>query len=855
MTDPTSPDPQVDLTNCDREPIHILGRVQSFGCLIAVSPDWIVTRASTNTAAILGPEAADLIGRPLGEILPADTMQILRTRMQVLGQELGAARVFDLDLFADGRRFDASIHISGRTFVFEFEPRQARRQAEDEAATVQSLIRKVRQRGAVEDAAQEAARGLRALTGLDRVMVYRFEPDETGTVIAEAMAPGMEPYLGLRYPASDIPRQARALYQRSLLRLIGDSRDEGHPVIPALGPDGRPLDLSLAVTRSVSPIHLEYLRNMGVGASLSVSILKGGRLWGLFACHHRTPIHLGYEKRSAIELFAQLFNYELAQLESEAEIGDVEKARALHDSLMSQVSSGTDIAEGFDTIADQIAEVIEFDGIALYSGGEYRCRGRAPTREEFLGLARFLNTAQTSTTFSTDEIGRGYERADSFADRAVGLLALPISRTPRDYIVLFRREIAQTVRWAGNPQKPVETGPNGQRLTPRKSFEAWQEVVRGRSAPWRAAELRAADALRVTLLEVVLKLTDAASIAQSRAQEQQELLIAELNHRVRNILNLIRALVSQGRGGTTGIEEYARVLDARIHALARAHDQLTRTDWTWTPLRTLVETEAQAFVQGKADRVRVSGDAVDLSPAAFSTLALVFHELVTNSAKHGALSDSSGEVLIGLAMQEDGSLRITWRERNGPAVQAPRRRGFGSTIIERSVPFELKGTAELHYRMTGVEAEFWLPSTYVRPGAGGIKDAPAPEAEETGPSGTGAAVLSGPTLVVDDNMIIAMDAADMLAILGSSEVHTAGSVGEALRVLERVPVTFALIDVNLGDELSLPVAQKCAELGIRAILATGYGAADDILSTYPATVVIKKPYTIEHVEHALAGNG
>jgi light-regulated signal transduction histidine kinase (bacteriophytochrome)/CheY-like chemotaxis protein len=838
----------IDLTNCDREPIQFLGRVQDFGCLITVSSDWIILHASTNVDAILGLKACDLIGRRFADFFPGETIHHLRSRFQVLAGQKGAARLYGLDVLGNGRLHDVAVHRSNRQLVLEFLTRQDAPETRDDTALVQALIARVQRHKTIERATEEAARGVQALTGTNRVMVYRFEADASGTVVAEALRGMAEPYLGLRYPASDIPKQARELYKRNLIRVISDVDAPSHPIQPTQSPEGELLDLSLAVTRAVSPIHLEYLRNMGVKASMSVSILRKGELWGLFACHHDTPILIDYERRSAIELFAQLFAYELAQIETAAELQDIDRAREMHDHIMTQISSGESLIGLFETLADELEPVIPFDGIAVMADGVFRAQGSTPTEEEFLGLSRFLNTIQGSDVFSTDEIGAVYDKAESFADRAAGMLALPISRRPRDYLVLFRREQVSTVTWAGNPEKPVSLGPNGARLTPRQSFAAWAEVVRGKSRAWKERELRAASALRVTLLEVVLKLTDEANATRKRAEEQQEMLIAELNHRVRNILNLIRGLVSQGKGGSASVEDYSKVLDHRIHALARAHDQLTQQDWGWVALNALIETEAEAFLAGRTDRVRITGETISLSPQAFTTMALVMHELVTNSAKYGALRADHGAVLIDVQLSTDGAVTIDWREIGGPPVKAPTRKGFGTTIIHHSVPFDLKGAAEVHYRITGVEARFTLPPYHFERATAApvaIKRAAEPEAPVFDR-------ITGAVLLVEDNLIIAMDAADMLADLGADPVQTASSVHEAMKLLNDGRFAFAVLDVNLGTELSLPVARRCAELGIPAILATGYGAEGDHLTDFPKSTILRKPYTLEMLRRAIA---
>jgi light-regulated signal transduction histidine kinase (bacteriophytochrome) len=840
----------VDLTNCDREPIHILGHVQGYGCLISTSSDLMVNHLSEDCFELLGIKPESTIGQKLTEVLKPQTVHDLVSKLQVSSVGAGIGRLFGYEVFGDGRLFDISVHRSGNSFVFEFEPRRGEKW-NDDLEVVQPMIARVKKRDTVAEAADTAAMALKALSGFDRVMVYQFAADGSGEVIAEKLETGMEPFLNLRYPASDIPKQARELYKRSTLRLIADVDGPVSRLVPQQNPIGEPLDLSLSVTRAVSPIHLEYLRNMGVAASMSVSILKDGELWGMFACHHQTPRYVDYARRTAIELFAQFFSYELTR-KVEAHIREEElQARELHDRLMMRLSSGGSLIENFDVAAEDLSHIVPNDGIAIYSEGVYATSGSVVTEDEFKPLARFLNTAPTGQVFSTDRLVEIYPAAEGFVDRVVGIVAVPISRTPRDYIVFFRREIARSVRWAGNPQKPVEVGPNGTRLTPRKSFAAWTEMVRNTSAPWLERELRAAESLRVSLIEIVLKLTDEANADRQKAAQKQELLIAELNHRVRNILNLIQGLISQSKQGAPTVEAYTRVLDSRVQSLARAHDQLTRQEWSPAALRDLVNVEVDAFLNGQKDRLVVSGAAPLLEPSAFSTMALVIHELVTNSAKYGAFTDRSGKVFVDLSMNNDGDLRIEWREKGGPPVQPPMRKGFGTTVIEKTVPFELKGTVETRYKLTGFEADIVLPGKYVSQGVPSELSAVAELDVDTIDDRTVDLSGVGKTLVLEDNLVIALDAVEMLSEMGIENVQLASSIVEAQAVLKRDDFGLALIDVHLGDETSLTVAQTLSERGVPFVLATGYGDVQAIISEFPSAPIVQKPFIVDNVRKAL----
>jgi light-regulated signal transduction histidine kinase (bacteriophytochrome) len=490
--------------------------------------------------------------------------------------------------------------------------------------------------------------------------------------------------------------------------------------------------------------------------------------------------------------------------------------------------------------------MIECDGIAVWSDGEITLEGETPTETEVKDLVNFINRTSPGRIFASGEIGKVYAAGESFRDRAAGFLAVPISRTPRDCLIFFRREILRSVNWAGDPNKSYTEGPLGPRLTPRKSFELWQEVVRGQSKPWSTADLHIAESLRVTLLEVILQLSDLAARERRGAQERQELMIAELNHRVRNILSLVRGLVAQSKDTALSIEEFAGVLGGRIQALARAHDQITNLNWAPVAIKALVESEAGAYLGARAARVRMGGPDVALDPKAFATLALVVHEMMTNSAKYGALADSTGQVEVVWTLDQGSSPVIDWKESGGPPVQPPSRRGFGTTIIERSVPFDLKGDAEIRFDLLGVQARFVIPANYVQmiPSMAG---APSRFVTKEQPMSR----ISDTALIVEDNLIIAMSAEVILLELGARHVETAASVNQALKSIERTRPSFALLDLNLGNENSISVGQKLQELKIPFIFATGYGERAPIPDELASAPVIQKPYTRELVENAL----
>lgn len=832
--------PQVDITSCDREPIHLAGAVQSFGSLIAVSSDWIIAHCSANVAEVAGVPVDDLLGTLAADLFADAALHDIRNRLQWVHIGGLNERIFSANLFGDERRFDVAVHLSEELIVIEFEPTLGERDFEP-IPLVRSMMAKLEQAKDFNAFLEQAARQVRHVTEFDRVMVYRFLEDDAGEVVAEACAPDVESFMGLRYPASDIPKQARALYLKNQLRIISDVGSEVSPIVPALSPEGKPLDLSMSVLRAVSPIHIEYLSNMGVGASMSISIVVEGKLWGLFACHHFSPRVLTFQRRTVAELFGQMFSLELANRERRGTIHSEREGRAVHDRLMATIGTQQSVFENLENALDTFREVIPADGVAIWVEGEFASSGRGLLKEEMQGLVRFLNRTGASRIYSTDNLAKHFEPAEDYADRVAGILAIPVSRKPRDYLVLTRSEIAQSVTWAGNPEKPAELGPNGVRLTPRKSFEAWKEVVRGKSKAWSPEELHLAESLRTTLLEVILRSVDESDRYRKEAQATQDLLIAELNHRVRNILTLVRGIVAQTGGASANVADFASEVGGRIHALARAHDQLTTSQWSASCLETLLKTEIEAYFGDNADRYVLEGPRVLLAPEAFSTLALVFHELVTNSAKYGALSDSRGNVKVGWEIDDTGSLRIHWSENGGPPVQAPSRRGFGSTIIERSIPFELQGEASIDYALTGVTAQFLVPGHYVTEDETPGKDAD----KQIKQTGSDELDFEGTALLVEDNVIIAMEAEQVLLELGFGDVVTTSSVASADNAINKTEFAFALLDINLGGETSMPVADSLAGKGVPFVFASGYGDGADLPHAHKDVAVVTKPYSID----------
>ena len=842
--------PTTDLTNCDREPIHLLGAIQPTGVLVAVSRQWVIERVSANLRDVFDIDPSEAIGRNLDALLISDALHEVRNRATLLVGPDAVERIFGVRLRRTDQLFDLVVHASDELLVIEIEPAEQGRG--DATNTVRSMIARLDRTRSMDAFFQEGARLIRGLAGYDRVMVYRFDTEGSGEVVAEAMRAGIGSFKGLRYPASDIPRQARILYKRNLIRTIADVDAVPAPIVPQLDDKGRPLDLSLSALRSVSPIHIEYLKNMGVGASMSISIIVDDELWGLFACHHYGPRVLDFNTRAVCELFAQMFSMRLESRERREIMEFERRARDISDQLLGAVASDDSLLNNPDWLTSILTNAIPADGVGVWINGTSVLSGSTPSTGEFRQLIGELTATSDGQVLATDHIGGFMKGAERFADSAAGMLAIPISRAARDYVVIFRREIVRSVRWGGDPHKPVEYGPNGPRLTPRESFEEWKETVQGRSKPFNASEIRVAETLRATLIEVVLRMADEAATQRQSASERQEMLIAELNHRVRNILGVIRGLIRQSKPSDGDLESFVKQVDGRIHALARAHNQITDDHWGPAPIQALVDAETAAFLADRPDRVATTGGFVLLNPQAYSTMALVFHELITNSAKYGSLS-ADGSVDIAWRRDNAGNLVVEWVESGGPPVTPPERRGFGTTIIGRSVPYDLGGEAKIDYASEGVRARFSIPARHVSEASG---ERLAPLKAPRQPVERGVAprqVLAARTvLIVEDSLIIALDAEDVVKKLGADGVMTAATVPAALDLLsESLRPDVAMLDINLGDKSSFPIADRLDQLGIPFLFASGYGEQAHLPAAHAERTVVQKPYTIENVARAL----
>jgi two-component system, chemotaxis family, sensor kinase Cph1 len=527
---------QADLSNCERELIHLAGSVQPHGVLLVLrEPEFVVVQATANAAALFGVDTAALLGtalaerggdldagvRRLADAEPLDTPRPLQCHVM-----RGALRI----------ELEGVVHRHpGGGVIVELEPIEplldaaTTVDARDPALLLAQLAQAVQRFSSISTIgvlADGTVKVFRDLTGYDRVMVYKFDSDGHGKIIAEARDPRLQSLLGHRYPASDIPQRARELYLRNRVRVLADVHYVPVPLVPPLLPlTGQDLDMSLCHLRSMSPLHTQYLKNMGVAATLVASLVREGRLWGLVAAHHDTPRKLSFAVRAAMEMLAEVVSTRIAAIENYAHAQVAILVRRLEQRLIEATSTEGDWRFALFRNPRTLLQPLEASGAALFHDGEILTSGEVPSTPELRALLQWIDDGYVDAPFRSSSVSRANPALQSLTPLASGVLAVKLSTSRPDYLVWFRKEQLETVTWAGDPAKQL-VNDNPLELSPRRSFAAWSELVRGTALPWTSAELALARAIGTSLVDIILQvhavrlLIAEHQIAQTRATVQ-----------------------------------------------------------------------------------------------------------------------------------------------------------------------------------------------------------------------------------------------------------------------------------------------------------------------------------------------
>lgn len=625
---------QADLSNCEREQIHFAGAIQPHGALLLLrEPDQVVVQASANAEAFLG-VPGDILGRELtwiggdiAERIQADLASPLHSIPIAVRCRAGQGR----------GAFDGLLHRpAGGGLVIELEnagpPVRISEQIDTALRTIVSC-------SSLRALGDETARLFKALIGYNRVMVYRFDDDGHGEVFAERREPHLDPYLGNRYPASDIPQIARRLYERNRVRVLVDVDAPQVCLVPAHSPlSGQQLDMSLCFLRSMSPIHIQYLKNMGVCATLVASLMVNGKLWGLIACHHYVPRFVHYEIRALCELLAEAVATRIAALECSAQAQAELSVRRLEQRMIEAIGREGDWRSALFDNSRPLLEPLDATGAALLFDGQVQVAGEVPGTLMLRELGSWLDAQPRAPVIATSSLGADDARFARTAAVASGVLATPVSSSPGEYLIWFRPERVRTVTWGGNPFEAVKTGDDPSQLSPRRSFAQWRQVVQGTADPWTPADLTTARLIGESVADVVLQFRSVRmliaqdQLAQATSQVQgsdQAVVIADAEGRVLHTNAAARQLLTQGAAPPVRLEELAGLFSQPTEVRRSVRELLVRN----LPWR------GEVSVKIGPDRtvaLLVRGDPVLAPPRRLLGFVLLFTDLAERKAADAA---------------------------------------------------------------------------------------------------------------------------------------------------------------------------------------------------------------------------
>lgn len=560
----------VGYEDCDCEQIHLLGHIQPHGVLLGISEvELCIIQVSENVLQFFGRTANSLINQPLNSIFSQAQISTLLSFTCHQNIEVFNPIKLTIKIYDKESLFQGIMHRADGLLILELEPL-----SEESSPNLgfyylaKSAASKIREAKDFDETSDLLVKEIRKITGYDRVLTYKFDIDNSGVVIAESKAEHLEPLLGLHYPAFDIPEIARKLYYKNWLRLIVDLHCQPVPIIPLNNPTTQqPLDMSLSTLRSVSRFHIKYLQKMWVSASLGISLINSGKLWGLIVCHHYSPKYIDYEIRKTCEFLGQIMSVEIVHKHEQY----LKKAQDNIKFIQSQLKQ--DILEGFQldnyTFLQDLGSLLSLgnaNGAVIYFGGRISEVGICPPQTFIYELIAWLES-KPQDVFHTNCLSQLLPEAMDFNDRASGLLSISIKLNHTSYhIIWFRSEVVQTVNWAGDPSKLLDIDDDLE-PSPRRSFELWKETVRAKSLPWDEVEIEAALELRSTFMLAALEFSQQALKEEAERSEvanrAKSSFLARMSHELRTPLNAILGctqLIGREENLTEDIQDYVKII-------------------------------------------------------------------------------------------------------------------------------------------------------------------------------------------------------------------------------------------------------------------------------------------------------
>lgn len=657
--------PAIDLTNCDREPIHIPESVQGHGCLLVLSPDesgcLIIRRASENASAFLGHSARELLHTPCAQVFGPELEEQFRQEL-TSKRDLRSIHFLRSFTSSSGRPMELITHSANSMLVAEFELIDRHFDQNLLNTTIVNVVAQLESSKNISELGAAITREIRTLTGFDRILLYSFDDQGNGTVIAEDGNGVLPSMMHLRFPGSDIPRQARQLYVQNRIRIIPDVEYSPSPII---SDESEPLDLTYSVLRSVSPIHRDYMRNMGTAASMSFSLVIDGRLWGMISCHNAAPRFVPYIVRSACDVLARITASQISANTRASDFADAIRAKALERDLLTYMALEERYLDGIVHHPEKLMALTNSRGAALILDGSCVLMGDTPQEEQVRQLGEWLISQNSPDLFVSDHLSEDIPFASSCIDVASGMLAITLSQVHTFQILWFRPEILRTVNWAGEPQASKIVDRTLQ-ISPRLSFANWSELVRRHSEPWSKTDVQAARDFRNAVMSIVLR----------RAEELADI-AAELEFTNKELEAFSYSVSHDLRAPFRHISGFAELLlsDEKERLSERGQDYLVRISQS--------AQFAGRLVDSLLNFSKIARTKLDLRPTVMSDLVReVWRDVVAEETGGRPLEFDCGELpTVEIDVQ---LMRQTWRNLLSNAAKYTKTRPVGKVWVAAS---------------------------------------------------------------------------------------------------------------------------------------------------------------------------